>query len=217
MMRECLDATTARLSAKFAGVFSEETVARVVDQTYEELAQRATVRFQFIATLAERFAREQLLAAAQAEGLIAKELPEVLFVCERNAGRSQMAAAIAHQLAHGRIGVRSAGSQPGEQIHPAVIEAMSELGLDVSREFPKPLTDAVVRAADVVVTMGCGDSCPVYPGKQYQDWPVADPAGQTLEAVRQIRLDIYHRVWELLAGLLPEGTLVELNSAERSD
>jgi arsenate reductase len=140
----------------------------------------------------------------------------VLFVCERNAGRSQMAAAIAHQLARGRVGVRSAGSAPAGEIHPAVLEVMGELGLDLTQAFPKPLTDAVVRAADVVVTMGCGDACPVYAGKQYQDWPVPDPADQPLDAVRQIRVDIYHRVWELLEGLLPVGTLAELNKAERS-
>ena len=105
-----------------------------------------------------------------------KLLPEVLFVCVHNAGRSQMAAAIAHHLADGRVGVRSAGSHPGEQIFPAVTEAMNEVGIDISHEFPKPLTDIVVQAADVVITMGCGDSCPVYPGKRYQDWEIADPA-----------------------------------------
>jgi arsenate reductase (thioredoxin) len=111
----------------------------------------------------------------------------VLFVCERNAGRSQMAACLAHHLSKGLIAVRSAGSHADEQIDPTVVAAMGEIGLDVSHEFPKPLTDAVIRAADVVVTLGCGDPCPVYPGKRYQDWPVDDPAGQGIEVVRRIR------------------------------
>ena len=116
--------------------------------------------------------------------MVAKAMPEVLFVCEHNAGRSQMAAALTHELSERSVAVRSAGSHPTERIDPVVVEAMSELGIDVRMEFPKPLTDEVVRAADVVVTLGCGDACPVYPGKRYEDWPVADPAGQPLEVVR---------------------------------
>jgi protein-tyrosine-phosphatase len=149
----------------------------------------------------KRFARERLEAVAQAEGLAAKALPEVLFVCEHNSGRSQMAAALTHELSNGEVAVRSAGSHPSEKIDPTVVVAMSELGVDVRMEFPKPLTDEVVRAADVVVTLGCGDACPVYPGKRYEDWPVADPAGQPLEAVRRIRYDIHHHVTELLEEL----------------
>jgi arsenate reductase (thioredoxin) len=132
---------------------------------------------------------------------VTTHLPEVLFVCVHNAGRSQMAAAITHHLADGRVGVRSAGSHPGERIFPAVTEAMNEAGIDISPEFPKPLTDIVVRAADVVITMGCGDSCPVYPGKRYQDWEIADPADQPLEVVRAIREDIQAHVVELLGTL----------------
>ena len=149
----------------------------------------------------ERFARERLEAVAQTEGLVAKALPEVLFVCEHNSGRSQMAAALTHELSHGRVAVRSAGSHPTEKIDPIVVQAMSELGIDVRMEFPKPLTDEVVRAADVVVTLGCGDACPVYPGKLYEDWPVADPAGQPFETVRRIRYDVHHHVTELLDEL----------------
>jgi arsenate reductase len=114
-----------------------------------------------------------------------------------------MAAALTHQLSDGWIAVRSAGSQPGERIDPAVIEVMEELGLDVTHEFPKPLTDEVVRAADVVITMGCGDSCPIYPGKHYEDWDVPDPAGQSIEIVRPIRDDIQRRVEALVAKLTP--------------
>ena len=137
------------------------------------------------------------------ENKVTRELPEVLFVCVHNAGRSQMAAALTHHLSEGWIAVRSAGSQPGEHIEPAVIDAMQELGIDVTGEFPKPLTDEVVRAADVVITMGCGDSCPIYPGKHYEDWDVADPAGQSLEAVRVIRDDIRRRVQELVGRFTP--------------
>ena len=129
----------------------------------------------FAGLMAARFARERLWALAQAEGHVEKTKPEVLFVCVRNAGRSQMAAALTDHLSKGWIGVRSAGSQPGEEIHPVVVQAMHEIGVDIHQEFPKPLSDEVVRAADVVVTMGCGDACPLYPGKHYEDWEVADP------------------------------------------
>ena len=164
----------------------------------------------FLPVIIERFAREQLWAVAQADGRIEKPLPEVLFVCEHNAGRSQMAACFAHHLSNGWVAVRSAGSHPHEGIDAAVVQAMAEVGLDVGDEFPKPLTDAVVRAADVVVTLGCGDACAVYPGKRYQDWPVDDPAGQGIEVVRRIRYDIYHRVWELIETLVPAANLLEL-------
>jgi arsenate reductase (thioredoxin) len=129
------------------------------------------------------------------------EVPEVLFVCVHNAGRSQMAAALLDRAAGGRVKVRSAGSAPSDRIHPNVAEAMNEIGLDLSREFPKPLTDDGVRSADVVVTMGCGDACPVFPGKRYLDWELKDPAGQPLEEVRKIRAEIEGRVTALLEEL----------------
>lgn len=128
--------------------------------------------------------------------------PEVLFVCVHNAGRSQMAAGLLDKLAEGRVEVRSAGSDPAEEINPAVRAAMAEVGVDLGQEFPKPLSDDAVRAADVVVTMGCGDACPFYPGKRYEDWELPDPAGQDLEAVRAIRDEIDGRVRALLARLL---------------
>ncbi|MDE3131794.1 MAG: arsenate reductase ArsC [Acidobacteriota bacterium] len=190
-----------RLSTRYRGVFSRETVARAVYDGRDRLLAQATVISPFMPTLIERFAGDQLRAAALVRGLIAKELPEVLFVCEHNAGRSQMAAALAHQLGAGRVEVRSAGSHPRDQIFAVVVEAMREIGLDVTREFPKPLTDVAVRAADVVITMGCGEACPVYPGKRYEDWQVADPAGQPLEAVRGIRDEIRGHVEQLLASL----------------
>src|SRR4030081_3595490 len=131
------------------------------------------------------------------------EVPEVLFVCVHNAGRSQMAAGLLDHYAEGRVHVRSAGSTPAEEVNPAVVEAMKEVGVDLSREFPKPLTDEFVRAADVVITMGCGDACPIYPGKRYEDWDLTDSAGRSLAEVRQIRDEIDGRVRQLLAELAP--------------
>ena len=129
-------------------------------------------------------------------------MPEVLFVCVHNAGRSQIAAALLDRRGGGRIQVRSAGSEPSTSVNPVVVQAMSEIGLDVSREFPKPLTGAAVRAADVVVTMGCGDACPIFPGTRYLDWELEDPAGKDLDAVRAIRDEIDRRVGDLAAELL---------------
>ena len=128
--------------------------------------------------------------------------PEVLFVCVHNAGRSQMAAALLHHHAQGAVVVRSAGSAPAGTVNPAVVEVMAELGLDLSREFPKPLTTAAVEAADVVITMGCGDACPYYPGKRYLDWELDDPAGKPIDEVRPIRDEIDRRVRALLAELV---------------
>ena len=127
--------------------------------------------------------------------------PGVLFVCVHNAGRSQMAAALVTLRSEGRVHVRSAGSDPGDEINPAVVEAMAELGVDMAEAFPKPLTDEAVQAADVVITMGCGDACPIYPGKRYEDWAVQDPAGKDLETVRRIREEIDTRVRALLDDL----------------
>ena len=187
------------LCDEFHGVFSRETIARFLNESHETLPQ---ARFpDFVPVLVYRFARERLRALGQAEGTIVKDVPEVLFVCVQNAGRSQMAAALLNHRADGRVHVRSAGSQPAEEIDPAVVDALAELGLDVHEEFPKPLTDEVVRAADAVITMGCGDACPIYPGKRYEDWEVEDPAGKPLETVRRIRDDIDARVRQLLDEL----------------
>jgi arsenate reductase (thioredoxin) len=201
LMHDALEDATRALAGRFRGVFSAETVARVVQDSYQQLGERPTVGPNFMPIFVERFARERLEAVAQTEGLIAKALPEVLFVCEHNSGRSQMAAALTHELSDGQVAVRSAGSHPTEKIDPIVVQAMSELGIDVRMEFPKPLTDEVVRAADAVVTLGCGDACPVYPGKLYEDWPVADPAGQPLDTVRRIRYDVHNHVTALLDEL----------------
>jgi arsenate reductase len=135
---------------------------------------------------------------------MASEAPEVLFVCVHNAGRSQMAAGFLDNLADGRVSVRSAGSEPGEEINPQAVEAMAERGIDLSKKLPKPLTDNGVRAADVVITMGCGDACPIYPGKRYEDWDLEDPAGKDLHTVRRIRDEIEARVQRLVGELLDD-------------
>ena len=135
---------------------------------------------------------------------MSQDQPEVLFVCVHNAGRSQMAAGLLKLRSEGRVQVRSAGSTPAEEINPNAVIALEELGVDMSEAFPKPLTEEVVRAADVVITMGCGDACPIYPGKRYEDWSLDDPAGQDLETVRRIRGEIDARVQALVAELLPE-------------
>jgi protein-tyrosine-phosphatase len=134
---------------------------------------------------------------------VSQEVPEVLFVCVQNAGRSQMAAGLLDKLADGRVHVRSAGSEPADQINPNVRMAMAEVGVDLERKFPKPLTDEAVRAADAVITMGCGDACPIYPGKRYEDWELEDPAGKDLETVREIRDEIEGRIRTLLGELVP--------------
>jgi protein-tyrosine-phosphatase len=136
------------------------------------------------------------------EGAAEKDMPEVLFVCVHNAGRSQMAAGLVKLRSRGLVHVRSAGSDPADEINPTVVEAMREIGVDLAEEFPKPLSDAVVRAADVVVTMGCGDACPIYPGKRYEDWQLDDPAGQDVDTVRRIRDEIDARVSRLISELL---------------
>ena len=188
-----------RLAEEFHGIFGPETVERYVDDSLEHFAG-ATVTI-YLPLLIYRFVRERLRALAQTEGKIVKEVPEVLFVCVHNAGRSQMAAALLDHYAQGKVHVRSAGSTPADQLNPAVVQALAEVGLDVSKEFPKPLTDEVVKAADVVITMGCGDACPLYPGKRYEDWELDDPAGKDLSTVRRIREEIDARVRTLIDEL----------------
>ena len=189
------------LTYHYDGIFSRPTVQRAVEQARERLAQVAKFP-NFLPILTERFARDQLLAAAQAEGKIATTVPEILFVCVHNAGRSQMAAALAKHLSAGKVHVRSAGSQPDHQINPLTIQALAERGIELTEAFPKPLTDDVVHAADVIITMGCGDACPIFPGKRYEDWEVADPSGQPIEVVRAIRDDLQARVTTLLGQVL---------------
>jgi protein-tyrosine-phosphatase len=189
------------LTYHYDGVFSRQSVQRAVEAARDTLGPVAKFP-NFLPILTQRFARDQLLAAAQAEGKIATTVPEILFVCVHNAGRSQMAAALAKHLSAGKVHVRSAGSQPTQEIHPLTIQALAERGIEITEAFPKPLTDDVVRAADVIITMGCGDACPILPGKRYEDWDVPDPSGQTIEVVRAIRDDIQARVTTLLGQVL---------------
>jgi protein-tyrosine-phosphatase len=200
-LEQQLTRTIDRLSHEFDGMFSRETVDRFARESFSALQETAEVTT-YLPLFADRFTRDRLRAMAQAERLMTKERPEVLYVCVHNAGRSQMAALLTGRLSGGRVSVRSAGSDPAERINPLVVEAMEELGLDMSQEFPKPLTDEVVRAADAVITMGCGDACPIYPGKRYEDWELSDPAeATTLEQVRAIREEIRGRIETLLTEL----------------
>ncbi|HLM23227.1 MAG TPA: arsenate reductase ArsC [Propionibacteriaceae bacterium] len=187
---------TERLAYRFSSTFSKETVERYVADSYRLLAERARVS-EHLPSLTTRFVEDRLNALAVASGRDLRGTPEVLFVCVQNAGRSQMAAALLRQMAGDQVHVRTAGSRPSGQIDPVVVEVLDEIGVPVVAEFPKPLTDEVVQAADFVITMGCGDACPIYPGRRYMDWPVADPVGQPLEEVHRIRDEIAARLTAL--------------------
>jgi protein-tyrosine-phosphatase len=189
-----------QLTEEFHGLFSPETIERAMEESYDRFLAGARINV-FVPQLLYRYTKERLTAVARLEGLMTKTRPTVLFVCVHNAGRSQMAAALTHALSNGEIEVRSAGSEPADRINPAVLQAMQEIGLDLSQEFPKPLSDEVVRDSDVVITMGCGDACPLYPGKRYLDWELADPAGQPIEKVRQIRDEVRKQVENLVLEL----------------
>ena len=194
------DRIVDELSYDYDGVFSAATIRQAVDDARRALEPNAKIHI-YLPVLTARFAREQLTAAAQATGSQPKTVPELLFVCVHNAGRSQLAAALADHLSGGRVHVRSAGSAPTSEVNPLAIQALEERGIRLTEAYPKPLTDQVVRAADVIITMGCGDACPIYPGKRYLDWNVADPDGKSLETVRDIRDDLTHRVTDLLREL----------------
>jgi len=188
-----LNTSAARLADEFAGVYGSETIERFLHSSYDQFAVVSTIP-NFLPLLAERFARQRLHALAKVEGLHNDGRPVVLFLCTHNAGRSQMALGFFQHLAGDRAVAWSGGSEPGFEINPAAIAAMAERGIDISREYPKPWTDEIIRAADVVITMGCGDACPIFPGKQYEDWTLDDPAGLDLAAVRPIRDEIERRV-----------------------
>ncbi|MDF1478260.1 metalloregulator ArsR/SmtB family transcription factor [Leifsonia sp. H3M29-4] len=194
-----LERIAADLAVRFAGVFSPETVTGVVDESYRLLAEQARIT-RYLPSLTSRFAAERLAALARAK-TAPEGPPSVLFVCVQNAGRSQLASAILRSLGGDDVRVLTAGSQPAGAIDPRVIAALDEIGVSIDGEFPKPLTDEVVRAADVVVTMGCGDACPVYPGRRYLDWELPDPATLTMDGVREVRDDIDRRVRQLLTEL----------------
>ncbi len=191
---------TERLAQEFRGTYGTETVERFLHTSYDEFVKTASVT-NFLPLLAERFARQRLQALAKVEGHSADGRPIVLFLCVHNAGRSQMALGFFQHLAGDAAVGWSGGSEPGAGINPVVVQAMKERGIDIAEEFPKPWTDETVRAADVVITMGCGDACPIFPGKRYEEWELADPASQDLEAVRVIRDQVEERVRHLLAQL----------------
>lgn len=197
---EALRRLAEELANEYDGIFSPQTVGRYVLESYTARLRTSKVRAHLITTTA-RFVRDRLRASAIAMHAIPKELPEVLFVCVQNAGRSQMAMGLMKKLSEGRVMVRSAGSMPSSDISENAVAAMAEVGIDLSEEFPKPLTDDVVQAADVVVTMGCGDACPVYPGKRYLDWEIEDVAELDLEAVRRVRDELTQRVQKLLTEI----------------
>lgn len=197
--REEIQAAAERLHQEFDGVFSVETIERVLHDSSRRLAGASVTTY--VPLLTEKFARERLQAVAKAEGLRMTEIPTVMFLCVHNAGRSQMAAGWLRHLAGDRVQVLSAGSKPATEVNASAIQAMTEVGIDISTEFPKPWTDETVDAADVVVTMGCGDACPVVPGKRYLDWELQDPAGKGVEEVRPIRDEIEGRVRGLLEEL----------------
>ncbi len=200
-----LRSAVARLADEFHGVFGEETIERFVVSSWDQFAEHATT-INFVPILAERFARQRLHALARVEGKADEGAPVVLFLCVHNAGRSQMALGWFQHLASGRALAWSGGSEPTSAVNPAAIAAMAEIGIDISGEYPKPWTDEIVRAADAVITMGCGDACPIFPGKRYEDWELDDPDGLGVEAVRPIRDEIGRRVGDLLASLsLPVG------------
>jgi protein-tyrosine-phosphatase len=195
-----LKQASARLADDFSGLYGSETIERFLASSFDQLADHAKVT-RFLPLLAERFAHQRLQALARIEGLHDDGKPVVLFLCTHNAGRSQMALGFFEALTGDKAVAWSGGSEPGIEVNPAAIAAMAERGIDISGEFPKPWTDETVRAADVVITMGCGDACPIFPGKRYEDWDVADPAGQRVEDVRPIRDEVERRVRSLMASL----------------
>jgi arsenate reductase len=201
-VRGLLLKSSERLHAFHKNQFALETVEKYVFESYELLDATSEIKI-YLPSLAERFSQDRLKALLKSTNPEIHGALDVLFVCVHNSGRSQMAAGFMSQLGGSKVVVRSAGSAPRESISPIVIEVMSELGIDITHEYPKPLTDEVVRASDAVITMGCGDACPIYPGKRYEDWALDDPADQSIDAVRVIRDEVKKRVEKLLSELLP--------------
>ena len=195
-----LKTAATRLQTEFTDTFGVETIERFLHSSYDQFAGRATV-VNYLPLLAERFGRQRLRALARVEGKIIDAKPTVLFLCTHNAGRSQMALGFFTHLAADAAVAWSGGSEPGDSINSAAVAAMAEVGIDITGEFPKPWTEEIVQAADVIITMGCGDACPVYPGRRYEEWVLEDPAGQDVEAIRPIRDEIEERVRRLLAEL----------------
>jgi protein-tyrosine-phosphatase len=198
--RLALKTAATRLQTEFGDMFGVDTIERFLHSSYQQFANHATIA-NFLPLLAERFARQRLRALAKVEGTSNDGKPIVLFLCTHNAGRSQMAMGFFTHLAGDAAVAWSGGSEPGNEVNPAAAQAMAEVGIDISGEYPKPWTDEIVQAADVVITMGCGDACPVFPGRRYEEWVLDDPAGQDVDGVRPIRDDIEERVRRLLTDL----------------
>jgi len=195
-----LRTAATRLEKDFADMFGVETIERFLHSSYDQFANRASIP-NFLPLLAERFARQRLHALARVEGKSSDGKPTVLFLCTHNAGRSQMALGFFTYFAGDAAVAWSGGSEPGNEINTSAVAAMAERGIDISGEYPKPWTDEIVQAADVVITMGCGDACPVFPGRRYEEWKLDDPAGMGVDAVRPIRDDVERRVRQLLDEL----------------
>lgn len=195
-----LRSAAKNLAAKFTGVFGVETIEQFLATSYDQFAANARITT-YLPLMAERFARQRLHALAKVEGQSTDGLPTVLFLCVHNAGRSQMALGWFNHLAGNGATGWSGGSEPGSEVNAAAVTAMAEVGIDITQEFPKPWTTEIVQAADAVVTMGCGDACPFFPGTRYEDWELDDPAGQGIDAVRPIRDEIEQRVRTLLSSL----------------
>lgn len=195
-----LSKVASDLQAKYRGIFGIETVRDVVFDSYQQLATTARIT-KWLVIGAERFATQRLDALVHAEDRSEEKAPSVLFLCVHNAGRSQMALGWFTHLAGDRALAWSGGSQPEGSINEAAVAVMAEVGIDISHQFPKPWTDEFFEAADVVVTMGCGDACPLVPGKHYEDWDLDDPSGMSVEEVRPIRDEIRKRVVALMSRL----------------
>jgi protein-tyrosine-phosphatase len=189
-----------RLQHRFAGQLNIETIERYLHESVDQLLGNAR-HTEWIPLLAERFANDRLRALVRLDSDHLDLNPSVLFLCVHNAGRSQMAAGFMRSLSKGGIDVFSGGSEPATSVNRAAVEAMAEKGIDIAQEIPQPWADEIIRAADVVVTMGCGDACPVFPGKRYVDWELDDPSGKTVEEVRPIRDEIERRVRGLIEEL----------------
>ena len=195
-----MKSAATRLEKDFDGIIGAETIERFLHSSYGQFAGRASIP-NFLPLLAERFTRQRLRALARVEYKHHDGKPTVLFLCTHNAGRSQMAMGYFTQMAGDAAVAWSGGSEPGNEVNPAAVAVMAECGIDIAREYPKPWTDEIVQAADVVVSMGCGDACPVFPGRRYEEWKLDDPAGQRIDDVRPIRDEIERRIRKLLVEL----------------
>jgi arsenate reductase (thioredoxin) len=214
-MRPLIRSVADRLQSDFSGIFASETIQRYMAESWDSLSGAKVNAF--IPLFLERFTRQRLRALARVAGKSSDARPYVVFLCVHNAGRSQMAAGWMQHLAGDDVEVFSGGSDPASQVNPAAVEAMAEIGIDISSEFPKPWTDEVVRAADVIVTMGCGDSCPIFPGKRYLDWEIGDPAGLPIAEVRPIRDELGERVKAIMHELRIPNSLSKENSPNTAD